>query len=205
MRVGFVITAFNKEEFRDLCLRVIYNYKRIRPEVVVCYNGDDHEFPCDIRMGNRGHQDGDCDLTLAGYDHLITNGHDRIIKIGLDTCLCDEFKLLELFHRMEHIGACYAGNRWGHQGEETFSTDIMLLDLRSGAPFSGPFYREGPAFEWWMFNQMRRRRLHALMIDERIPVHPGNRMECAKLKWTMHHQLENNVANLRNWGYGGLV
>jgi hypothetical protein len=40
-----------------------------------------------------------------------------------------------------------------------------------------------------------------LEIQQRKPVHPDNRMECEKLKWTMQHQLDKNLENIRRWGF----
>jgi hypothetical protein len=205
MKVGFIITANNKEEFREMCLDSIGSYRIIKPATVLCYNGNDASFPCEIRAENLGHQAGDCDLTLRGYERLASLGFFRIIKVGIDTLLLKEQKLLEIFNRMEHVRACYGGNRWGHEEEESFATDTMFLDTRFGSPFSGLFEKDGPSFEHWLFRRMQRHKLPAMMITERIPVHPHNRMECEALRWTMHHQLENNVANVLRWGYCGLA
>jgi hypothetical protein len=202
MLVNFIITAHDKEDFRHYCLRVIDSYKRIKPRVVLAYNGDDPEFPCDLRRDNHGHQHGDRDLTLAAYSTFTTSS--RYIKLGIDSFLLEEQVLIDIFTRMEKAGCCYAGNRWGNESEESLATDVIILDTRFGDPLKD-LPTEGPSYEHWLFNNVRRLGLKALMLRERIPVHPHNRMECPPLRWTMHHQLQQNLYNMRKWGYGSLV
>ncbi len=208
MNVNFIITAFNKEEFLPLCLKTIRSYKTIRPRIVVCYNGSDPEFPADIRRDNLGHQRGDKDLTLAGYNHhWMTNSDHRFIKIGIDTFLLNEQPIIEIFDRMEKAEACYAGNRWGNESEPSLATDIIFLDTRFGNPLCPPdgMEEDGPQYEFWMWNSVHKNKLKIISIDERIPVHPNHRLEFLQFSWTMHHQLENNIDNMRRWGYGHLL
>jgi hypothetical protein len=206
MDIGFVITANIREHYLPQCLRAIKSYQRIHPKIAVCYNGNQSSFPCDVRLVNKGHQHGDLDLTVNGLAHLIQRGAQRrFIKIGVDTLLLNESVLMNIFWEMERNMCCYAGNRWGSEQEPSYATDIIFLDTQYGNPFDRLNSEDGASFEWWMFNAIKNASMKALIIPERVPVHPRNRMECAALHWTMHHQFDNNVENMRKWGYGSLI
>ncbi len=208
MEINFIITAHDKECYLPYLRKVLMCYQKIKPSYVVIYSGSNKEFPCTLRRPHMPHSDGDLDLTLTGFNHLRTmNDGFRFIKMGIDTLLLDEGAVIEIFLAMERAGACYAGNAWHGNDSESLSTDIIFLDTRFGNPLNPPhgLEKDGADFEKWMWQSMRHRGLKCLNIAARDPVHPNNRMECAKLKWTMHHQLENNVANMNKWGYGSIA
>lgn len=208
MKCNFIITAHDKEIYLPYLLRVIHSYRKVEPEIVIAYNGSDPEFPCTLRRPNMGQSDGDNDLTMSGYNHFRTiNDGFRFIKTGVDTFLLDEDMLVHIFEVMERESACYAGNPWHGNDSESLSTDIIFLDTRFGNPLNPPhgMERDGADFEKRMWQSMRHRNLKCLTIQQRNPVHPNNRLECAALKWTMHHQLENNIENMKRWDYGHLI
>lgn len=206
MNVNFIITAHHMEEYAPLLRRVLMSYRTIVPSVVLCYNGDSPNFHCNLRLNNRGHQEGDVDLTIRGFDwHQQRNNTQRFIKTGIDTFLLDESAIIKIFNTMESKQCGYAGNRWGNEAEESLATDVIFLDTAHGCPFDGGFSMQGPSFEAWMWNNCLRKRVKIHFIPERIPVHLKNRHECERLKWTMHHTLQRNVDNMIRWGYGHLT
>jgi len=201
MDINFIITAHNKEDFLPYLVKVLQSYKKIRPNPIVCYNGYRSDFPCTIRMTNSGHQRGDKELTLAGYRwHQQNNTCLRYIKIGIDSWLLDEDAIITIFEDMDKAEACYGGNRWEREDKPLLATDIIFADLHHGDPFI-EFAEDGPSFEWWMYEALKRRRLKTHMIWQRIPVHPDNRHVCGPLKWTMEHDLQKNIENAKKWGY----
>ena len=198
------MTAFDKECYLPHLLKLISSYKQVEPSVVVAYNGNDPKFPCDVRRPNMGLQHGDHDLTMSGYNHFKTlNSTERFIKIGIDSFLCDENWIIKIFRCMQDRYAVYGGNRWHSEESPSLATDIMFLDMRWENPLNPPHGMEKDAddYEQWLWNSVHRRKLNWMVIQERRPVHPNNRLECAALKWTMHHQLEKNLDNMRKWGY----
>jgi hypothetical protein len=199
MQVNFIITCFDKESFVDLAVKTITSYKKISPRICLAYNGKDEKFKCNVRIPNRGHQQGDLDLTLAGYENLLHNEIFRFVKIGADTCLLDEDIIISIFDDMARKRCGYAGNNW-HEGQTSLATDIIFADLRFGNAFEGLTLKGYPAYEWAMYGQCEKRKIKAMIIKDRVPVHPDNRNECEKLKWTMHHELDKNIANARKWG-----
>jgi hypothetical protein len=208
MKINFIITAFDKEIYLPTLLKIIRSYKRIEPEIVIAYNGSKADFPCTLRRPNMGHQHGDHDLTMTGYNHFKTiNDGFRFIKIGIDSFLLDENYLIHFFDMLPVSSCCYAGNRWHSEESNSLATDIMFLDTRFGNPLNPPhgMTKDGDDYEQWMWQSMQRNNLHTMFIPYRTPVHPNNRLECEPLKWTMHHQLERNFDNMRKWGYGHLI
>jgi hypothetical protein len=208
MKVNFIVTAHDKEIYFPYLLKIITRYRKVEPEIVIAYNGSDPEFSCTVRRPPMPGSDGDSDLTMSGYNHFKTiNDGFRFIKIGVDTFLLDEDILVHIFEVMEQEKACYAGNKWHGNDSESLATDIMFLDTRFGNPLNPPhgMEKDGADFEKWMWQSIRHRKLKWLTIQQREPVHPNNRMECAALKWTMHHQLEKNIENMRAWDYGHLI
>jgi hypothetical protein len=204
MAINFIVTCHDKEQYLPHLIGILRGYKNIWADICLCYNGSIADFACTIRRPNMGHQHGDHDLTMSGYNHFKTlNDGFRFVKLGIDTFLLDEQIIAHIFETMERDQCCYAGNRWHGEGTESLATDIMFLDTRFGNPLNPPhgMEKDGPDFERWMWLSIRNRGLKWLEIQQRRPVHPGNRMECEQLKWTMHHQLENNLANISKWGF----
>lgn len=206
MNINFIVTAFNREQYLPIQRKILGSYERIKPTVALCYNGSDPKFPADVRTRNRGHQEGDYDLTVLGLDYLRQrNDCRRFIKIGIDTFLLNEAALMNIFWEMEQSMCCYAGNHWGSEEEPSYATDIIFLDALYGDPLKDMDIKDGASYEWWMFNSIKNKGLKAMMIQDRVPVHPNNRHECAALHWTMHHELEKNIENIRRWDYGSLI
>ena len=209
MDINFIITAHDKESYLPHLMAMLHGYKKVWPNICLCYNGsipdfEKTEFPRTIRRPNMGLQHGDHDLTMSGYNHFKTlNDGFRFIKIGIDSFLLDEDMITHIFEVMERDQCCYAGNRWYDQDSPSLATDIMFLDTRFGNPLSPPhgMLKVGDSYEHWLWNSVLFNNLKWLEIQQRVPVHPNNRMECEKLKWTMHHQLQANLDNMKKWGY----
>lgn len=204
MDVNFIITAFDKEIYLPHLMEVLHGYKKVWPSICVVYNGNNPDFPCTLRRPNLGHQHGDHDLTMTGYNHFKTlNDGFRFIKIGIDTFLLDEDVIIHIFQTMEQEHCCYAGNHWHIDDPQTLATDIMFLDTRFGNPLNPPhgMAKDGADYEKWLWQSIRHRNLKWLEIQQRRPVHPTYRMECESLRWTMHHQLDRNLENMAKWGY----
>ena len=201
MRINFIITANDKEDFLEPLLSVLRGYKKIKVSHCIAYNGKQDDFPRHMWIPNRGHQQGDMDLTKAGYYALKSNNVFRFIKIGIDSFLLDEDQIIRIFNEMEKSQCGYAGNRWGHEDEQSLSTDIIFSDIMFGNVFDGLDMEGYPGYEFAMWGHCNKYKIKAMMIKERIPVHQANRLECEALKWTMHHQLERNIANMEKWGY----
>lgn len=204
MKINFIITAFDKEIYLPHLLRVIQSYVTVEPQIVIAYNGSDPNFPCTLRRPNMGHQHGDHDLTMTGFNHFRTlNDGFRFIKIGIDSFLLDENFLIHIFDTMQKERACYAGNPWHNEDSPSLSTDVIFLDTRFGNPLNPPhgMEKDGDDYESWLWKSIHKRNLKWLEIQQRKPVHPDNRMECEELKWTMHHQLQANLENMRKWRF----
>ena len=204
MRVGFIITCFDREPYWPFLRRILGSYTVIRPILTYCYNGMNTEHPCDVRRTNLGHVAGDMDLILSGYSWLSA-GHPncrlhRFIKLSVDSWPCDERVLVSLFGRMEAQRACYGGNYWHHNVEGSLSTDIFLADTRYGNVFGPLTAAQGYTDSEIAMDHAVRSVGQAYLIPERHPVHMEHRWRCDALKWTMSHRLEGNIRWAARWG-----
>jgi hypothetical protein len=198
MDINFIITCFDKEEYLHGMIDTIHSYRKIVPKYAVCYNGNIKEFPCDVRLGNNGHQLGDIDLTLAGYNFLKHNGSNRFIKLSIDSWLLDEHKIIEIFDFMERQKSCYAGNYWFSEDSQSLATDIIFSCINHGNIFEN-FSWDGQYFETSMFSTIVKINSNITIIEDRKPVVPRFRFECPSLSWAMHHDLKDNLQAL--WLY----
>lgn len=205
MKINFIITASGREDYLPYLLAIIRGLPGIRPNIVVCYNGVMDDFPCQIRQPNPGLQEGDVNLTLAGYEyHLHMNSTRRFVKLAIDSWILDAHTLVGIFNRMMVEQCGYAGNHWHKEGDHSYATDIIISDLAYGNVFR-KLGEPADDMESRLWKSCRDQRIHVLKLVNRVPVHPHHRFECRSLGWTMHHELQRNLENARSWGYGALI
>jgi hypothetical protein len=194
LAVTFILTCHDREEYVPYALRVIESYRSIKPQVILCYNGE-QDLACDVRLPPLKKHHGDHSLTMAGYR---LRRHQRIVKLSIDSWLLDESVIVNIFRRLESEQKPYAGNYWHSNWQGSLSTDVIFADLRFGNIFKG-WNDARPSMEDSMWRQLTRLGKKPLLIEERHPIHFANRFACAKLRWTMEHDLQRNLANARAW------
>jgi hypothetical protein len=198
VKINFIITCFNKEEYWPHLKKLIESYKTIDPIICLAYNGNDDSFKCDVRIPNKGLQEGEFSLIKAGYQHLIDNDtpSDLFVKLSVDSWLCNEDIINRIFSHLNHFRVPYAGNYWH---ERTYlSTDIFFCNLAYGNVFEA-FEFDAIALEKCMFNTIDKLGGRFYLINEREPVHPEHRNSCKILGWTMDHDLDTNIDFLKNY------
>ena len=196
MDVNFIITCYNREDYWPYLKKILQSYKIIKPNIAYCYSGDNQNEICDFKCKNRGHVEGDTDLMIGGYNVLKNNGVNKWIKLGVDSWLIDEKKIIDIFNIMEKNNFMYSGNTWG--SEKYFSTDIFFV-IENDFEFMKKF-TEGAinyienidySIEGWMrILAMSSNRFYH--IPEREPIF-GNRFSVESLSWTMKHDLNENI------------
>ena len=197
MMMGFIVTCFNREAYWPHLRRILAGYTHLRPRIAYCYNGADPSHPCDLRLANPGHSEGDLLMTLAGYRWLLDRhggqGLCRFMKLSVDSWPCDEAMIVSIARRMEALRACYAGAYWHWNRPGSLSTDVFMADTRFGNVFAElPRHRGCGDFETLMQAAVQTTG-RPYLIPERHPVHLQNRFGCDQLKWTMSHDLQENV------------
>jgi hypothetical protein len=192
--VTFILTCFNREAYVPYALRVLASYRRIRPQIVLCYNGTS-DLQCDVRLPPTGKHNGDHSLTMAGYR---LRHHERIVKLSIDSWLLDEEKIVTIFDDLEAAQLPYAGNPWIGDGPGSLATDVIFADLRFGDLFEN-WTDPGPKMEIGMWRQLQSLRKGYLLLHQREPVHDEHRFSCAGLRWAMDHNLERNLTLARRW------
>lgn len=196
-KVNFIITCFNREDYWKYLKHILDNYKSIESNYIITYNGVDNEFPA-VHVGeNRGHQLGEYDCIIKGYESLTPISH-RWIKLSVDSWLLDEEKILNIFNDMEKKKLGYAGQFWNPDNQD-ISTDIMFVDTRFGNIFeimknnTFKIYNKKNKMEKYVYNLLINNNIKIHFISERYPVHFDNREKCVKLGWTMDHNLDKNI------------
>lgn len=204
MQVNFIITCFNKEHYWPHLFKILSEYKTIKPIISLVYNGNDPEFPCDVRLPNMGHQLGEYTLIKAGYESL-KNQSTKWVKLSIDSWLLKESIILDIFDKMEKAKLVYSGNYWNIQSQ--LSTDVFFADTTHGNIFENFVLDEndakvinegGAVLENFLARAVAKTGT-AYIINEREPVHPNNRHECQRLGWTMHDDLETNLKRAEDW------
>jgi len=195
MEVNFIVTCFSRDKYVSDLVNIFKSYTRIKPNFIIGYNGRSTLDAPHIKIDNRGYQQGDIDLTLAGFNTLKTNGCTRFIKIGADCWLLDDSKIVEIFNKMEEQQACYGGNWWVKQGY--LSSDIFFVDTRFGNIFDllklnvsyentlGRIFDSNIHLKKYIIPE---RGVNGI-VDDRGPF----RWRCAELNWTMSHNYEDNL------------
>lgn len=197
-KINFIITVYDREEYAQHLIEILNDFKTIEAITCVAYNGEDENFQCDVRIENKGHQQGDFDLTTEGYKYLIERDSpsDIFVKLSVDSWLCDEDVINRIIDGMIFHKVPYAGNWWNTNHQ--LSTDIFFSHISYGNIFENIKF-DGPVFESCMFNVVARLGGRFFIIPDREPVHPLNRNSCEGLGWTMEHKLEKNLKFLKEY------
>ena len=198
MNVNFIITCCNREAYWPYLRKIILSYKQVVPHIAFCYNGKDKNMQCDFRAKNEGLTKGDTRLLCGGYNILKGNGVNHWMKLSVDSWLCREQVIVDLFMKMDFCGYHYAGIPWKHR-KSNYSTDIIFADtvfmqvLVALAPrvYKGEYSLEGAARR--VANSLRK----VYFIPERLPY---KRHHVEALGWTMQHNLKKNVEAARKFG-----
>lgn len=199
MEINFLVTCYDKEDYLMGLKEVMNSYRKIKPNMKIAYNGNINSFPCDIKIQNRGHQLGDIDLTLNAYNSF-RNGVSKFVKLGIDSWLLNEDIVIDIFNELDSKQACYAGNYWFENSQESLSTDIFFSNIEYGNIFEN-FIWDGKYFETSLFASIKKMNSKILIINEREPVHPANRFKVIPLSWTMSHSLKENLSEYWHYHY----
>lgn len=197
MLIGFIVTCFDREAYWPHLRRILAGYSHVRPRITYCYTGSDADHRCDVRLANPGHSEGDLRMTLAGYRLLLerhgNEGLHRFMKLSVDSWPCDEGMLISIARRMEALRACYGGAYWHWNRPGSLSTDVFMAETRFGNVFEQLAAFRGPGDFETVMDKVVAATGRAYLIPERHPVHLQNRWRCDKLKWTMSHDLQENI------------
>jgi hypothetical protein len=208
IKVNFIITCFDKENYWPYLKEIIKGYKNIESNICLAYNGVDENFECDVRIPNRGHQLGEFDLIRSGYEFLKEK-HPEVqffIKLAVDTWPLNEEFLLRVHDLMTNrhkVG--YGGNFWNTKNQ--LSTDIFFANVAEGNIFD--FFKieeqnnetqeilDGKIIvENLMYRAVAAIGGNFYLIREREPVHPNNRDNCHRLCLVMSHDINENIRYL---------
>jgi hypothetical protein len=200
-KINFIITCYNREEYWDHLEKILKSYKLIDANYVLAYNGNDPNFNGYYVGQNRGHSLGEYDCIIGAYNKIIPNSN-KWIKISVDSWLLDEHKILKIFTEMEKNKCGFAGHYW-NRVEGDISTDIFFVDTNYGNIFEimskneFPFFEHNKYLEEGVFYLLKKNNIKIHLINERNPIHWENRYSCVKLKWTMRHNLDENLNYLK--------
>ncbi len=206
MEVNFIVTCFDKTDYRPYLDKIIATYETIVPHVAFCYNGGDAAYGnnhCDFVCDNKGHQLGEYDLICGGYDVLKCNQVHNWIKIGVDSWLCEEDHIIKIFEAMELSHSVYAGNYWN--AHHMLSTDIMFVRDHDYKVFDA-FKETGRDF-FVSENHLMEMLMHHvvgnkphMIIQDREPVAmESTRFQVPALGWTMCHELQQNIDFIKRY------
>jgi hypothetical protein len=196
-KINFIITCYNREQYWEYLKQILDNYKLIESNYVITYNGVDNNFPAVYVGKNRGHQLGEYDCIIKGYETLVPISH-RWVKLSVDSWLLNEEKILDIFKKMEENKCGFAGQYWNPDNKD-ISTDIMFVDTRFGNILeimkNNTFQNNNKKnkMEKYVYNLLIENNIKIHFIPERYPVHWENREKCEKLNWTMSHDLQENI------------
>jgi hypothetical protein len=217
MDVNFIITCYDKELYFPYLEKIIKSYKSIKPNIVLCYSGENNEFLSDVKIknvinggrGNDHHEhaclyaDSDYELTMSGYNFLKNNGVNNWVKLSVDSWLIDEDKIINIFEELESQECVYAGNIW--YAHINLSTDIFFANTKKYNIFED-LEKHGKEFLDWLYynkiptgfeNLMRYIVIphDYLIINDREPLNADKtRWMCPELGWAMSHDLGTNIS-----------
>ena len=204
MNINFIVTTYDKEEYLPYLVDIFKNYKKINPTYSVIYTGNKLDFSANIKIENRGHSRGDYDCMIHGYLNLKNKSQStRYIKIGIDSWLLNEDKIIEIFNKMENESCGYAGI-WWDSNKDDISTDIFFVDTRFGNIFESMIQNDVPEslthrLEVYMYQLLKFSNIKPYFITERWPTWSDFRWNCPALGWTMSHKLEENLNFLKKY------
>jgi hypothetical protein len=192
--INFIITCFDREVYWPYLKDIILSYKEIIPHIALCYNGSDNGFPCNFRTVNLGQQIGDGQLIAGGYHFLKRNGIDNWVKLSVDSWLCKEQVILDLFRLMNKNKYHYAGNVW-KRDPGAYSTDVIFADSLFMRVFTESFKpRQDLILEKYACG-IAREIGGVYIIPERVERinDDETRYSVPELGWTMEHELQRNI------------
>jgi len=205
MEINFIVTCYNREEYWPYLEKILKSYKQIKANVALVYTGTDETFDATIKILNRGHAKGDYDCIVAGYNQLKTNGCKRWIKIGVDSWLLNEDKMIEIFNKMESNKHGYGGIWWDSHKDD-ISTDIFFVDTTHGNVFEGMAADDYPEkyvqrMELYMAHLLQSMKIttETDSFMARWPTWSTGRFSCPALGWTMSHDLNTNIEFVKNY------
>lgn len=198
VKINFIITCYDKEAYWPHLKSLIDSYKTIEPIYCLAYSGVDKDFVCDVRIPSEGLQKGEFDLIKGGYENLIKRDtpSDLFVKLAVDSWLCNEDVINKIFGYLTHYKVPYAGNYW--HSPIYLSSDIFFCNIAYGNLFEQLDF-DPLGMEKTMFNALEKIGGRFYLINEREPVHPENREECASLAWTMKHDLGENLSFMKKY------
>jgi hypothetical protein len=207
--INFIITCFNRENYWPYLKNIINSYQNIKPNIILCYDGDNENFKKEARVfiENTGHQHGEASLILKGFEYAETNFNSKcFVKLSIDSWLLKEEIILDIFEYMDKNNIFYTGNYWNTNYQ--LSVDIFFIDKNNGN-FLENFKEQsinienlkygGSALENILFDTVTSKQYKYTIIKDREPVHPNNRFCCIPLGWTMSHELEENINFMKNF------
>jgi hypothetical protein len=201
--INFIITCHNRESYWIYLKQIILSYKKIRPNIILCYNGDDENFKkeAQIVIPNTGHQHGEASLISNGFEYAKKNFDCKeFVKLSVDSWLLNENVILNILEIMSQNNIFYSGNVWNTNNQ--LSVDIFFINENFGN-FLENFKSQqndienlkngNSALENIIYNTVVNNNYKFMIIKDRDPVHPNNRFVCYNLGWTMSHELEQNL------------
>ena len=200
--VNFIITCCDREAYWPFLKKIIESYKQVTPHIAFCYNGKDINFPCDFRCRNRSGyfaRQTDGELTAGGFQKLRGNGFDKWVKLSVDSWLCKEQIILDLFAKMDANHYHYVGCKW-YGRDNQYSTDIIFADtlfMQKLTDFILAHPNRKQDFEHCAAH-VAGLTGGAYMIPERTL--PPHRCVCPPLGWTMLHDLNKNIETAKKFG-----
>jgi hypothetical protein len=193
MNVNFIITVNNRENYWPYLKEIFNSYKIIKPNIALCYNGNDKNFTADFKCINKGHIEGEIDLIIGGYNLLKNNKINKWVKIGVDSWLLNEEKILSIFNEMDKQNSIYGGSYWN--GYDRLSTDIFFASTENINFLEELNYLYGPPGIEFKMLQLINKFGGFYIIPERQYVDgcSGSRFVVESLGWVIQHDLRLNL------------
>jgi hypothetical protein len=194
MDINFIVTCFDHEDYLPYLEEVFKSYKKIIPHYFICYNGKKDYFPCHLRIQNFGLHMGDLMLIKTGYElSKFYNDFPRFVKIGIDTFLLKEDKIIEIFSQMEDGKNFFAG-QWDNIPGITIKSDIFFCDTRFGNVFDNLKFDETQRLEGLLANAVRKEGKGWLPIVRSVTENYDE-----ELGWVFSHNIGYNIESFKKF------
>jgi hypothetical protein len=194
MDINFIVTCHNREDYLPYLEEVFKSYKKIVPHYFICYNGNKSYFPCHLKMDNIDGWQSDSILTKMGYElSLYYNDFPRFVKIGIDTFLLREDKIIEIFKQLEEKELPCASQQWEMPGITLYS-DVFFCDTRFGNIFRELPYDKNENFERKLDMAVKKIGKGYLPILREF-----SKERDLNLGWVFSHAIEQNAEAFKNF------